>query len=78
MVILGESALTDIDKLYAKFADEFEHAIRLRDSAPTGVSRKPLIWAGLLRILPALSLNVSAMNSLISITTTSNVFFTRM
>ena len=24
MVILGESALTDIDKLYAKFADEFE------------------------------------------------------
>jgi len=25
MVILGESALTDIDKLYAKFADEFEN-----------------------------------------------------
>lgn len=24
MVILGESALTDVDKLYAKFADEFE------------------------------------------------------
>ena len=24
MVILGESALTDIDRLYAKFADEFE------------------------------------------------------
>ena len=24
MVILGEAALTDIDKLYAKFADEFE------------------------------------------------------
>jgi len=24
MVILGESALTEIDKLYAKFADEFE------------------------------------------------------
>ena len=24
MVILGESAITDIDKLYAKFADEFE------------------------------------------------------
>jgi V/A-type H+-transporting ATPase subunit B len=23
-VILGEAALTDIDKLYAKFADEFE------------------------------------------------------
>ena len=25
MVILGEAALTDIDKLYAKFADEFEN-----------------------------------------------------
>ena len=24
MVILGEAALTDIDKLYAKFADAFE------------------------------------------------------
>ena len=24
MVILGEAALTDIDKLYANFADEFE------------------------------------------------------
>jgi hypothetical protein len=24
MIILGEAALTDIDKLYAKFADEFE------------------------------------------------------
>ena len=24
MVILGEAAITDIDKLYAKFADEFE------------------------------------------------------
>ena len=24
MTILGEAALTDIDKLYAKFADEFE------------------------------------------------------
>ena len=24
MVILGEAALTDMDKLYAKFADEFE------------------------------------------------------
>lgn len=26
MMILGEAALTDIDKLYAKFADEFENA----------------------------------------------------
>ena len=25
MVILGEAALTDIDKLYAKFAEEFEN-----------------------------------------------------
>lgn len=25
MVVLGEAALTDIDKLYAKFADSFEH-----------------------------------------------------
>ena len=24
MVILGESALTEVDRLYAKFADEFE------------------------------------------------------
>ena len=24
MVILGEAALTDMDKLYAKFSDEFE------------------------------------------------------
>jgi V/A-type H+-transporting ATPase subunit B len=24
MIILGEAALTEIDKLYAKFADEFE------------------------------------------------------
>jgi V/A-type H+-transporting ATPase subunit B len=25
MVVLGEAALTDIDKLYAQFADEFEN-----------------------------------------------------
>ena len=25
MVVLGEAALTDMDKLYAKFADEFEN-----------------------------------------------------
>ena len=25
MTILGEAALTDVDKLYAKFADEFEN-----------------------------------------------------
>jgi V/A-type H+-transporting ATPase subunit B len=25
MVILGEAALTEIDRLYAKFADEFEN-----------------------------------------------------
>ena len=24
MVVLGEAALTDMDKLYAKFSDEFE------------------------------------------------------
>ena len=29
MVILGEAALTDMDKLYAKFADEFEKGIRI-------------------------------------------------
>ena len=25
MAILGEAALSDVDKLYAKFADEFEN-----------------------------------------------------
>ena len=27
MVILGDAALSDIDKIYAKFADEFEKRI---------------------------------------------------
>ena len=27
MVVLGEAALTEIDKLYAKFADAFERAV---------------------------------------------------
>ena len=53
MVILGEAALTDIDKLYAKFADEFE---RLYVSQGYRTNRSidetlDLGWQ-LLRILP--------------------------
>jgi V/A-type H+-transporting ATPase subunit B len=36
MVILGEAALTDIDLLYAKFADEFEKQIRINQGYRVG------------------------------------------
>ena len=40
MVILGESALTEVDRLYAKFADEFEKVYISRATKRTGVSKK--------------------------------------
>ena len=42
MVILGDAALTDIDKLYAKFADEFERQYVSRATTPTGILRR--LW----------------------------------
>ena len=53
MVILGESALTDIDKLYAKFADEFE-AQYVSQGYRTDRSIEETLDIGwdLLRILP--------------------------
>ena len=56
MVVLGEAALTDIDKLYAQFADAFEAAICLTGlSAPTVTLRKrwTIGWK-LLSILPTI------------------------
>jgi V/A-type H+-transporting ATPase subunit B len=53
MVILGEAALTDIDKLYARFADEFEGSMFHRATARTAALQETLdIGWKLLRILP--------------------------
>lgn len=53
MVILGEAALTDIDKLYAKFADEFEREY-VSQGYTTNRSIEQTLDLGwkLLRILP--------------------------
>ncbi|MCR5042380.1 MAG: V-type ATP synthase subunit B [Clostridia bacterium] len=53
MVILGEAALTDIDKLYAKFADEFEK-VYVSQGFETDRSIEETLDIGwqLLRILP--------------------------
>lgn len=53
MVILGEAALSDIDKLYAKFADEFE-AVYVSQGFRTDRSIEETLDIGwdLLRILP--------------------------
>lgn len=53
MVILGEAALTDIDKLYAKFADEFERVyISQGYLANRDIEETLNIGWDLLRILP--------------------------
>ncbi len=53
MVILGESALTDIDKLYAKFADEFEQQyVSQGFSADRSIEETLDLGWKLLRILP--------------------------
>ena len=53
MVILGESALTDIDKLYAKFADEFEKKyVSQGYEADRSIEETLEIGWELLRILP--------------------------
>lgn len=53
MVILGESALTDIDKLYAKFADEFENKyVSQGYDADRSIEETLEIGWELLRILP--------------------------
>ncbi len=53
MVILGEAALTDIDKLYAKFADEFEK-VYVSQGTQTNRSIEETLNIGweLLKILP--------------------------
>ena len=53
MVILGEAALTDIDKLYAKFADEFEKTYVSQGSRTNRSIEETLnIGWELLKILP--------------------------
>ncbi len=53
MIILGEAALTDIDKLYAKFADEFEKKYVSQGSETNRTIEETLsIGWELLRILP--------------------------
>ncbi len=53
MVILGESALTDIDRLYAKFADEFEKKyVSQGYDADRSIEETLDIGWELLRILP--------------------------
>ena len=61
MVILGEAALTDIDKLYAKFADEFEK-VYVSQGFDTNRSIEETLDIGwkLLSILPGASSSVSA------------------
>ena len=53
MVILGEAALTDVDKLYAKFSDEFENRY-VNQGYRTNRSIQETLDLGwdLLRILP--------------------------
>ena len=53
MIILGEAALTDIDKLYARFADEFEQKY-VNQGYTTDRSIEETLDIGweLLRILP--------------------------
>ncbi len=53
MVILGEAALSDVDKLYAKFADEFEEKF-VSQGYRTDRSIEETLNIGwdLLRILP--------------------------
>jgi V/A-type H+-transporting ATPase subunit B len=53
MVILGEAALTDVDKLYAKFSDEFESRY-VNQGYRTNRSIQETLDLGLdlLRILP--------------------------
>ena len=45
-VILGDAALSDTDKLYAKFADAFEREYVSQDTIPTATLRKRLISDG--------------------------------
>ncbi|MBP3736702.1 MAG: V-type ATP synthase subunit B, partial [Lachnospiraceae bacterium] len=53
MVILGEAALTDIDKLYAKFADEFEKEyVSQGNRTDRSIEETLSIGWKLLRILP--------------------------
>ena len=53
MIILGEAALTDIDKLYAKFADEFEKKyVSQGNSTNRTIEETMNIGWELLRILP--------------------------
>lgn len=53
MVILGEAALTDIDKLYAKFADEFENKyVSQGYNTDRSIEQTLDIGWELLRILP--------------------------
>ena len=46
MTILGEAALSDDDKLFAKFADEFEKRYVSQATPPTAASRRPSTSAG--------------------------------
>ena len=53
MVILGEAALTDIDKLYAKFADAFEQRyVSQGNSTDRSIEETLDIGWELLRLLP--------------------------
>ena len=53
MIILGEAALTDIDKLYAKFADEFEEKyVNQGYNTDRSIEETLDIGWDLLRILP--------------------------
>ena len=53
MVILGEAALTDIDKLYARFADEFEKKYVSQGNTTNRTIQETMdIGWELLRILP--------------------------
>ena len=53
MVILGEAALTDMDKLYAKFADEFEkHYVSQGNETNRSIEETLDLGWKLLSILP--------------------------
>lgn len=74
MAILGESALSEIDLMYAKFADEFEKEYVSQGFRTDRTIEQTLeIGWKLLSMLPKVNLNVSVMNILKNICLRSDI-----
>ncbi len=74
MAILGESALSEIDLMYAKFADEFEKEYVSQGFRTDRTIEQTLeIGWKLLSMLPKVNLNVFVMNILKNICLRSDI-----